>query len=231
MISRISMQATMRRGSQTDIRLGLKVLKGKFEEASAIYEELKSSGEREVVYWVWTASPRYSLDPLYYLNNEERVGSVARLPPQDPRGWTAYGFSKNNRIVVEHQYLADLQGRRYETFYSETEECIFGYHFHHDASLGLINCAALRFLGHTPIQYQKWAVRGWVSCNFVALDGRIRSFNEVFKQGDEPQKRISGEIRYKDNGQLEVWTKWPGARTLELTFRGISPAENPFLRQ
>jgi hypothetical protein len=64
----------------------------------------------------------------------------------------------------------------------------------------------------------------------VTVNDGIRSFTKVFKEEDEPQKRLSGELRYREDGRIEVWTKWPGTRKLALTFRGMPPAENPFLR-
>jgi hypothetical protein len=65
---------------------------------------------------------------------------------------------------------------------------------------------------------------------YVSLDGRIRSFTEVFKSDDDPPERRSGEVRYLNGGLVELWIKWAGDREAGRTFRGKPPSENPFLR-
>ena len=142
----------------------------------------------------------------------------------------AYGFSHGNRIVEERQYLTDLPGRYYETFYCDLADRVLSYHFHHDPTLGCINCSQLVFAGRLPAYFQRWAVRGWSSRTYVSMGGQIRTFTEVFQQDDEPQKRLSGELRYGNDGLIEVLTRWPGTRQQERTFRGALPAENPFAR-
>lgn len=212
-----------------DARGDLQCLKERFGTAADHYEGLRESAENSVARWVWATRPRYHLDPLYFLSNEESVGRLGLLP-DDPRGWVAYGFSRENRIVVERQFLTDLAGRYYSTFYVETEDRTLSYHFDHAPAHECINCAQLIFAGVSPAYYQQWAIMGWASYTYITADGRIHSFNEVFQQDDDPQQRISGELRYGEGGRIEVWTKWPGARKPELTFRGTAPAENPFLR-
>lgn len=206
------------------------MLEQRFDTASEHYEALRESCESSVARWVWATAPRYDLDPLLFFDRELSVGRVVRLPPEDPRGCVAYGFSNENRIVAERQYVTDLHGRYYRTFYCEADDRILSYHFHHDLARGCINCKQLVFSGRHPAYYQKWAVRGWTSCTYVTVDGWIRSFTEVFKQDDEPEQQLSGKLRYGEDGRIEVWTKWPGTRQPELTFRGTPPAENPFLR-
>lgn len=68
---------------------------------------------------------------------------------------TAYGFSETNRIVVERIHLSDLEGRYCSTFYFELEDRIISYHFHHELTLGCINCAQLTFSDQRTALYQQ----------------------------------------------------------------------------
>lgn len=216
--------------SGLEVRRDLRTLKRRFDAALESYEKLRESSERSVVHWVWATAPRYNIDPLFFLNREESVGRVVPSPPENPEGWVAYGFSPRNRIVVERRYLIDLPGRYYQGFYFETEDRVLGYYFHHELTLGCINCTQLVFAESVPAYYQKWAIGGWASHTYITSNGKIRAFADIFKEDDEPQKRLSGELRYGGDGRIEVRTKWPGSRRPELTFRGMLPAENPFLR-
>jgi hypothetical protein len=217
--------------SRIDVRRELRILKQRFEAAPEHYKALCDSSEKSVVRWLWTTAPRYHLNPLYFLDPEVSVGHIASSPPNCSEGWTAYGFSVDNRVVVERQYLDDdRRGRYYNILYCETHDRILGYYFHYELALGCINCSQLVFNGPYPAFYQKWAIRGWATQTYVTVDGKIRSFTETFKSGDEPEQKLSGEVRYGGDGLIEVWTKWPGRRKSERTFRGLAPAENPFLR-
>ncbi len=214
-----------------DPRGELRTLQQRFVAANEQYDVVREASDSAVSRWVWATAPRYHLDPLHFYDREVSVGRIAASPPTDPRGWAAYGFSSKDRIVVEFLYLADLPGRRYETFYRETEDRILSYHFHHDRAQGCINCAQLIFTGGVyPGCYQQWAIRGWASRTYVTANGRIRSFAETFKQDDEPQRRLTGELRYDADGCVEVRIKWPGSRKADLSYRGAPPAENAFLR-
>lgn len=213
-----------------DPRKELRALKQRFEKADAHYNILRESSESAVARWVWATAPRYHLDPLYFHDREMGVGHIVRTRPKDRGGWAAYGLASDDRIVVEYQYLEDLPGKRYATFYSETDDRILGYHFHHERSKGCINCAQLFFTGGLyPACYQQWAIRGWRSCLYVSTGGRIHSFTETFKQDDEPADRASGELRYDADGRTEVWIRSSGNAKPELHYRG-EPPENPFLR-
>lgn len=214
-----------------DVNRELASLKQRFDTAAGDYEALRTSAEGAVKQWVWATAPCYHLDLLYFLDAQTARGRIAKSPPNDFGGWTAYGFSKANGIVVERIYLSGSDGRYYSTFFFELEDRVIGYHFHYDTSLGCINCAQLIFSDGRPVLYQQWATGGYLSRAFVSTDGRIRSVMELFKERDERQERMSRELRYLDGGRVEVWTKWPGERRPDKTFSGIPPAENPFLRK
>lgn len=208
----------------------LESLKDRFDAADAAYGQLRASAEGSVARWRWTTAPRYELNPLFFFNDDEEVGDVAKSPPKDPRGFVAYGFSKAGRIVLERQYPEDIEGAHYQTLYVETADRVVGHHYSYDEAEGCINCSQLVFAGSSPAYYQLWAVEGWASHSYVVSDGRIRASTEIFKEEDERQKTISATLSYSSDGRVEVWTKWPGSRKAERTFHGMPPAENPFLR-
>lgn len=212
-----------------DVKRELASLKQRFETAAARYEALRASAEGAVQRWVWATAPYYHLDPLHFLDTQLPRGRLIKTAPDDVRGLAAYGFSKANRVVVERIHLTSLKGRHSSMFYSELEDRIVGYHFHYDPTQGCINCAQLLFSDQRPAMYQQWAKGGYVSRAYVSADGKIRSVMEVFKEASEPQERMSRELRYLDDGRVEVWIKWPGERQADRTFRGIPPADNPFL--
>ena len=91
-------------------------LKKRYEVALDEYESLSDLCERSVSRWVWATAPRYDLDPLFFLDSDLRVGKIAPAPPQDPRGYVAYGISRENRIVTERQYPVDLEDVCYKGF-------------------------------------------------------------------------------------------------------------------
>lgn len=208
----------------------LQKLKQRFTAANSMFDELRASAESAVVRWRWTTAPRYELNPLFFLNEEEQVGDVVAKPPKDPSGYVAYGLSKTDRIVLERTFVEDIAGAYYQTFYVESADRIVGHHFSYDRREGCINCSQLIFAESFPASYQLWAGGGWASHTYVVSDGRIRSSAEVFKENDERQKTISATLRYASDGRIEVFTKWPGSRKAERSFRGMPPAENPFLR-
>jgi hypothetical protein len=158
------------------------------------------------------------------------VGQIVPRPPKDPKGYAAYGFSRENRIVTERQYPIDLEGVCYKGFYMDEADRTSGYYFHYDTAVGCVNCEELVFETSAPVCFQRWAQMGSVSCTYMTVDCKIRSFTEIFTEGDGPQQRLSGELRYMDGGCVEVWTKWPGAAAAKRTFSGVPPAENPFVR-
>lgn len=207
----------------------LQLLKEQFDTASANYETLRDSSERTVVRWLWAASRRYHLDPLYFLDPQEDAGQVTRSEPKDLRGSACYGFSGDNRIAVERLYVSSSRDIFYKTFYLSIRDRIRSYHFHYEATPQCINCAQLKFSGRLPAHYLRWAIRGWASHRYTVLDGKIRSVSAVFKQDDEPEARYAGELSYRDDGRIELWTKWEGSRHSKLAFRGMPPAENPFV--
>lgn len=67
------------------------------------------------------------------------------------------------------------------------------------------------------------------SVGYRATTRKAVPWTEVFKEGDEPSQRLSGELRYLEDGRVEMWTQWPRKRSLERSFHG-TPAENPFFR-
>jgi hypothetical protein len=206
--------------------LGLKRL---FSRAESQYAELSSRAEASVTRWVWTTSSRYHLDPLFFCDKQKRPGRVGK-PPRDKAGWVAYGFSDDDRILAQHQYVLTLPGRRYETFYVESKDRILGYHFDQDDARACINVSQLRFSDEQhPSVFQRYAIHGWVTRSFVSSKGRIRSYDETFQQRDDPRQRLSGELRYSLDNRVEHWVRWPGSRTRRLEFRGTPPG-NPFLR-
>jgi hypothetical protein len=213
----------------SDAHAELRLLKEKFDAAAGVYEELRRASEPRALRWVWTSSRRYHLDPLYFLDPAESAGHVLQSTPGDLRGCAAYGFSEENRIVVERLYVSSAPDTFYKTFYLTSDDRIWSYHFHYDSTPRCINCALLLLAGKSPAHYLRWAVRGWASYRYVALEGRVRSVSAVLKQDDEPEKRYAGQVRYLDDGRVELWTKWDGSQQAKLTFRGKQPAENPFL--
>jgi hypothetical protein len=219
-----------KKAASMQLRTDLQNLKKQFTAANAAYDELRAAAERAVVRWKWATAPRYDLNPLLFLNEDEQVGNVVEKPPKDPSGYLAYGFSKADRIVLERMYLEDIAGAYYQTFFVESADRIVGHHFSHDRREGCINCSQLVFAGSSPAYYQLWAVAGWASHAYVVSGGRIRSVTEIFKEQGEPQKTISATLRHARDGRVEVLTQWPGSHKAERSFYGMPPAENPFLR-
>lgn len=210
-------------------RNDLRQLKSRFDSAMERYESLRAASDSAISRWVWATAPRYHLDPLHFLDPNNIPGTVMESEPLEKNGRVAYGFSKDGRLMCERRYLSDLHDRFYPTFYCHAHERIVAYHFHHALNEGCINCAQLVFSAGSVSYFQQWAIRGWATRTYVCLDGKIRAFGEVFKQDDDRPQRMSGELRYPQRDCVELWTKWPGERRAELTFRGTPPAENPFV--
>jgi hypothetical protein len=229
-IARLQVGSSKVSGSGTFVRHSLRALQKRYDAALEEYQALSDLCDHSVARWVWTTAPRYNLDPLFFFNSDVSVGKLAPAPPKDPKGYTAYGFSGENRIVAERQYLTDLEGLYYKGFYREEVDRTIGYYFHFDPAVGCVNCSQLVFEASAPAYFQRWAQMGSVSCTYITVDRKIRSFTESFREDDGPQQKLSGELRYPDDGRIEVWTRWPGAVRAKRTFCGVAPAENPFLR-
>lgn len=144
-------------------------------------------------------------------------------------GRAAYGFSAKNELAIERSYLSDLRGQYYETFFVSMKDRIVSYHYDHQPLRDPINCSQLIFAGTRVVCFQLWAVKGWKSVGHRATKRKAVPWTEVCKEEDEPSQRLSGELRYLDDGRVEMWTQWPRKRSLEPGFRG-TPAENPFFR-
>jgi len=125
----------------------LRALKKRFDSALTAYEGLRESSERAVVRWLWTASPRYNLDPFWYFDPQMPFGAVLAARPKDTRGRAAYGFSVKNEIVIERSYLSDLRGQYYETFFVQMKDRILSYHYYYQSLRNPINCSQLIFAG------------------------------------------------------------------------------------
>jgi hypothetical protein len=211
-------------------RRDLKELEMKFRGAGESYEELRATCEARVARWEWATGDVYSMDPLFFLDSGIRTGHVSSSPPDNPARWVAYGFTVDDRIVVERAYTELPSQKFYQGFYIELSDRIVGYRYHYSSDRTPINCSQLVIEGSSPAYFQRWASRGWVSYTYACTGARIDSFVAAAKQEVEPESRFSGEVVYKEGGAVELWTKEQGRPKAELSFRGKPPAENPFVR-
>jgi len=168
----------------------------------------------------------------FFLDPDIAVGRVTSAPPADPAAWTAYGFSSDGRLVAERQYTEPPNPTHqcYHGFYIDLPDRIVGYRFHFAKSRTVINCSQLVIADSTPRYFQRWGFRGWVSYTYACSDHRIDSFVGAAKEPDEPESQFSGQVVYKENGVVELWTKDSGERKPRLSFRGRPPVDNPFIR-
>lgn len=186
-----------RRARTSDLR----ALKKRFDSALTAYEGLCESSERAVVRWLWTASPRYNLDPFWYFDPQMPFGAVLAARPRDTRGRAAYGFSAKNELVIERWYLSDLRGQYYEIFFVSMKDRIVSYHHDHQPSCDPINCSQLIFAGTRVVCFQLWAVKGWK----VSGIGRRRA-----KPSPGPKSSRRGMSRVKDSRESCVTSKTGG---------------------
>jgi hypothetical protein len=211
------------------VRRDLTQLETRFQSAQESYEELRETSEARVSRWQWVHGAAYSLDPLFFLDSDIRVGKIGPLPPKNSAGWTAYGFTNDDRLVSERQYT-ELPNQFYQGFYVELADRIIGYRFHYSTPRTAINCSQLVTDNSGPRYFQRWGVRGWVSYTYACTGGRIGAFVGVSKEPDEPERPFSGQVLYKADGIVELWTREQGRRGPELSFRGRPPIDNPFVR-
>jgi len=212
------------------VRRDLAQLEQRFQTAHESYDGLRDACETRVVRWRWANGPIYELDPLFFLDPGIRVGQLSPSAPQNPAQWTAYGFTADDQLVVERQYTELPNHQCYRGFYLHHDDRILGYRFHFSTSHTILSCSQLVFDGLRPLYFQRWGSRGWTSYTYACKDGRVDSFVGLAKEPDEPEVQFRGEVVYKEDGIVELWTKEQGRRKSELSFRGRPPVDNPFVR-
>lgn len=191
------------------VRRDLGELEKQFETALESYERLKAACEAQVSHWQWANGPLYDLDPLFFLDPHIKSGKISSSPPRRPAGWSAYGLA-NDRPLIERQY-SDLPSHEYyQNFYVYMAGRVLQFRFHYSTPRTVINCSQLVVGDSGPAYFQRWGSRGWFSYTFANAHGRIESFVGVSKEPDEPERKFSGEVLYKDGGIVELWRKEPG---------------------
>jgi hypothetical protein len=213
------------------VRRDLADLEKRFQSAQQSYPGLRDACEARVARWQWANGAVYELDPLFFLDAGIRVGQLSLSPPQSPAGWTAYGFTDDDRLVVERQYTELPDHQYYQGFYLELADRVVGYRFHYSTSRAVLNCSQLVIDDSRPSYFQRLGSHGWVSYTYACSDHRIDSFVGAAKEPDEPERQFNGEVRYRENGIVELWLKEQEQRKTELSFRGKPPADNPFIRR
>jgi hypothetical protein len=211
------------------IRNELVQLEKRFQAAQNSYAELRRTCEDRVVRWEWANGSVYSLDPCFFLDRDIRVGRVSPLPPKSPANWTAYGFTSDNQLAVEREYTDSTDPEYYQDFYVNLSDRIVNYRYHFAPSHAVASCSQLVFDDITPLYFQRWGVRGWVSYAYSCTNGRVDSYVCLAKEhDDEPERQFAGQIRYKEDGIVELWEKQGGSGPA-LRYRGRPPQHNPFL--
>lgn len=208
-------------------RRDLATLKERFETAQDNYEVLRDANEARVTRWHWASSTMYELDPLFFLDPHLAVGRAFTTQPKDVSGKVVYGFSSNGQLVVEREFT-EFPENFYQSFYIYLQDRVVGYRFHITQSLSIVNCSQLIVERSTPVCFQRWGVRGWMSYLYKCTNHRIDSYTAVSQESEEPVRVSSAKLRYKDNGLVELWVTERGGSP-ELSYRGRSPAESPFV--
>jgi hypothetical protein len=211
------------------LRRDLAQLEERFRTALDSYEELRASCEARVSRWEWANGAAYSLDPLFFLDRDIGVGRISSSPPRNPAGWTAYGFTEDNRLVTERQY-SEFPELYYQGFYVDLQDRVVELLFHYSTPRTVLNCSQLVLDDSSPGYFQRWGSHGWFSYTYTCTDGQVTGFVGVSKGRNEPERRFSGHVLYKEGGIVELWTKEQGQRKAKQSFRGRPPVDNPFLR-
>jgi hypothetical protein len=206
---------------------GLASLEFRFAHAQDLYEGLRRECEGAVAQWKWASSPMYDLDPMFFCDPHIKAGHEIGAPRGGRAGLVEYGYCEDGFLAVERRYVAGSEAH-YHAFFVSESNCVREYRFDYTPSRHPVNCSELTVGAGGPESFRRWGSRGWVSYRYVCVDGRIKRFQATKAEHGEADERFSGDIRYLDRGQTELWTTWGGNRP-ELAFRGVLRTENPLI--
>jgi hypothetical protein len=182
------------------------------------------------VQWQWANGLVYALDPLFFLDPQLEVGQISASPPDNPAQWTAYGFTADSELAAEREYT-ELRSRLfYDHYYLWQADRVVKYRFHYAQSREILSCSQLIVDDENRLRFQRWGELGWSSCTYSCAKGRVESFVRLYKAPDEPERHVSGEVVYKDDGVVELWTKELSERKPRLAYRGKRQPQSIFIR-
>lgn len=175
-----------------------------FAEAADRYVPLRDICVSAVQRWEWSSTlPRYSLDPLYFFDDELKRGRAAKGEPANKAGRHVYGFDVGGRIVVEREHV-EFPGQFYETFflYSATE--ITSYHYSYAKGKEPINCQRLGLTAGIPTSFHAHATGGSTAGIYVPEAEVVRYFARLYMRNGREPFGHSGELVFCGS-DVEMW--------------------------
>jgi hypothetical protein len=212
------------------VRRDVAELKKRYQTAEQSYDGLRQNCEGAVCRWEWAIGALYELDPLFLLQPGIPPGRPQSTAPANLANWSVHGFDNDDRLVLTRDYTEFPSQNYYEQFYVWRPDRILGYSFHCTDLRTVINCSQLIMGPLGPTHFQRWGCRGRNSYTYACSDSRIDSFVALSGEHDEPQQSFSGELRYRPNGTVELWTKEGRNKKPVLYYQGRPPRDNPFVR-
>jgi hypothetical protein len=151
-----------------------------FSTANERYSEIKESAESAVTRWEWSTAERFTIEPYGFEMNQLSRGRVLKDRPTDINYKFECGYDKDNRPVVERQYVTFSGGREYknEEFWIYDVDSITIYRYPHDESKKVVSVKrAILSQGHLTSLGQRFD-KQFRELNYEYVDSSLKTVTE-----------------------------------------------------